>query len=337
VWFEVTNHNLLNDPAHGYVLTEMLDISEEMATQEALRSRERLLHGLAEALPLGVLQIDRQGRIEYRNARVATLLGSGSAEHLAEQLATVLPAHRADVDAAVRCVLQEGGERDLEIAVAHGPHDIRCLHLSLRALRGDAGAITGAIVCLTDVTDSVRMREQLKDRATFDTLTRCYNRASILHLLQRTLAESPSSDGLGTAVIFVDLDHFKQINDHRGHAAGDTFLIEVAHCLQQSVRDGDAVGRLGGDEFLIVCAGLESATKAVRLAQRIARSLRTTAIAIGREQIVASASIGVAWSSAPTSADALVARADQAMYESKRLGRSRPVLAECQAPVRRAA
>jgi diguanylate cyclase (GGDEF)-like protein len=99
---------------------------------------------------------------------------------------------------------------------------------------------------VADITESVRLRQQLEDRATFDVLTRCHNRAAILQVLERALAE-PSQ--VGTAAIFVDLDRFKEINDRLGHAAGDALLVEVAQRLRRSVRDRDLVGRLGGDEW----------------------------------------------------------------------------------------
>jgi diguanylate cyclase (GGDEF)-like protein len=127
-------------------------------------------------------------------------------------------------------------------------------------------------------------------------------------------------------VIFVDLDHFKRLNDEQGHAAGDEFLGVVARRLQGAVREDDLVGRIGGDEFLIVCPSVSTATEAVRTAIRIAESLGHE-IQLKTTRTRSQASIGVAWSSGPdTDADTLVAQADAAMYESKRRGVGRPVL-----------
>jgi diguanylate cyclase (GGDEF)-like protein/PAS domain S-box-containing protein len=326
VWFEVTNHNLLNDPAHGYVLTEMLDISDEMAAQEALRQREHLLRRLTETLPLGILQVDTDRRVVYRNARLAAITGESAADTIEEQLACVLPSDQSDLLAALDAVLLEGRDRDMEIGVGRGADDIRRCTLSLRALTDDTGTPTGAIVTIADVTDSVRMRRELEDRATYDVLTRCYNRASILHLLELALGEHVHGT-TGTGVVFLDLDRFKDLNDRLGHAAGDTFLVEVARRLMASVRGGDVVGRLGGDEFLVVCRGVESAAEAELIAQRIIDLLAEASVDLGGEHVAPRASVGVAWcATSGVSADALVARADQAMYEAKRQRLGRPVV-----------
>jgi diguanylate cyclase (GGDEF)-like protein/PAS domain S-box-containing protein len=272
VWFELTNHNLLDDPAYGYVLTEMVDISEEMAVHDSLRSREHLLRRLTDLVPLGIFQIDAGRRIVYRNARVASILGNSRAESAGTQLSSVLPSQRPELERALNAVLLEGQDRDLEISLRRrGKHLRRCT-LSLRALSDDSGAVTGAIVCVADVTESVRMREELEHRATFDQLTRCYNRASILQALERTLAE-PQPDGSGTGVIFLDLDRFKDINDRLGHAAGDVFLVEVARRVASCTREADLVGRIGGDEFLVVCTGVPDEAAALKIAEHLADAL----------------------------------------------------------------
>jgi diguanylate cyclase (GGDEF)-like protein/PAS domain S-box-containing protein len=326
VWFEVTNHNLLNDPAHGYVLTEMVDTSEEMAAQESLRTRENLLRRLTDALPLGIFQIDTERQIVYRNTHLGSMLGTPNATSVDKQLSGVVPGDRRQLKRAVEAVLLTGSDRDLELGLlprARGARR-RCT-LALRALTDDAGVVTGAIGCLADVTESVRMRDELHDRATFDELTRCLNRAAILRVLEQTLAEQ-SGDGSGTGAIFIDLDRFKEINDGFGHAAGDAFLVEVARQLASSVREVDVVGRLGGDEFLVVCARVESAHMALRIAERIADAFATAEVLLGAHIQPLSASMGVAWTDrAGAGADELVARADLAMYASKRQGLGRPV------------
>jgi diguanylate cyclase (GGDEF)-like protein/PAS domain S-box-containing protein len=318
VWFEVTNHNLLNDPNHGYVLTEMVDITDEMAVHDALRAREHLLRRLTDALPIGMFHVDDQRRIVYRNARVAAMLGRPQAATLEKQFAGAVPSDRARLEQAVNSVLRQGRDRDLEIGVKHRGGAISRCAVNLRALTSDSGVVTGAIVCVSDVTESVRLREQLEDRATFDVLTRCHNRASILSILQQALAAQQDGEG-GTAVIFIDLDKFKTLNDTLGHAAGDAFLVEVARRLRTEVRACDSVGRLGGDEFLIVCRGVESAASAVEIAQRLAEALELPDVVIEGQSMKPRASIGLAWTNqADADPDALVARADAAMYEAKR-------------------
>jgi diguanylate cyclase (GGDEF)-like protein/PAS domain S-box-containing protein len=327
LWFEMTNHNLLHDPAHKCVLTEMLDISDEMAAQEALRAREHLLRRLTESLPLGVFQVDTEKRIVYRNDRLVSIVGRPRARTVDQQFKDLSGRHRARLHEALHGVLREGKDTDLSFEVRHKMKTTRHCTLSLRALTDDSGAVTGAIGCVNDVSADVSMRQELETRATYDVLTRCRNRASVLALLEAALANQSATSRSGIGVIFVDLDRFKEINDRLGHAAGDELLVHVAERLRQSVRGNDVIGRLGGDEFLVVCPRMASAAEALRVAERIASSVAQE-IVLGGQRLKATVSLGVAWSSgAREDADSLIARADTAMYESKRARLGQPVLA----------
>jgi diguanylate cyclase (GGDEF)-like protein/PAS domain S-box-containing protein len=324
VWFEVTNHNLLPDPDYGCVVCEMADISEEMAAQEALRAREQLLDRLTGALPVGVLQIDRDRRVVYTNERLHDILGMPLMDSVDGQLGTVVASDTAKLERAIRGVLDQGANVDVEVSVVlpETEEPRRCA-VSFRPLNNDDGTISGAIACVDDVTDSARMREELKRRATFDELTGCHNRASIVAALEEHVADRRRH--AERAVMFADLDAFKEVNDRLGHAAGDELLRRVARRLLDTVRDTDLVGRIGGDEFLVVCPDIGGPDAAMGLAERIAHAIHD---AKGAERIECRVSIGVAWSAgSDTSADALVAMADRAMYESKRLHADRPTLA----------
>jgi diguanylate cyclase (GGDEF)-like protein/PAS domain S-box-containing protein len=326
VWFEITNHNLLADPDRGCVMSEMVDISEEMAAQEALRAREQLLDRLAETVPVGLFQIDDQRRIVYTNDRLHEILGIVSASTVAAQLATVAPADRPALNDALDAVLGDGSHTDIEVRLHLPPSgELRFCTISLRALRHEDGTISGAIACVADVTDGARMREELKQRATFDELTGCYNRPSILNALEESVDSGRRQ--AERAVMFVDLDSFKEVNDRHGHAAGDELLRIVAERLRGALRDGDMVGRIGGDEFLVVCPDIGGAEPAMKLAERLADTLRET-VSPGMDGIGYQVSVGVVWSEGTaTDADALVALADRAMYESKRERAGRPKLA----------
>jgi diguanylate cyclase (GGDEF)-like protein/PAS domain S-box-containing protein len=323
-WFEVTNHNQLADPAVGVVVAEMIDISHEMAAEEALRAREKLLRRLAEALPIGVLQATADGRIVYTNERLHRILGAGPAPDLAVQLATVAREDRPALDVALESALRSGIDGDLEIQIRPTPDDRarRCM-VRLRALADELGTTTGAILTLEDVTESARLRAELERRATHDMLTRVMNRASVIAVIEDALARPGTN---GTAAIFVDLDRFKAVNDSLGHAAGDELLRIVADRLAIAVRADDALGRIGGDEFLVVCSGIRGVGPAQRVAERISRAL-CRSVHLAGTTLDLQASLGVAYSGRrPITADALVARADAAMYESKRQGLGRPVV-----------
>jgi len=331
VWMEITNRNRLDDPEHGDVVAEMVDISDEMAAQEALRAREQLLHRLAEALPLGVFQVDSDRSIVYANERLAEITCTGPATTVDAQLCTVVAEDRAVLQHALDDVLVDGRDADLEVRIdVPGAPAGRLCRITMRALTGDDDVVTGAIVCVADVTESARLRIELEHRATYDALTGCHNRASIIAALETTLASDNAR--VGTALVFVDLDGFKAVNDELGHAAGDDLLRIVASRLRDTTRDTDLVGRLGGDEFLVVCPRVASLAEVTRLCDRVAEALSGTVDVAGHQQRLR-ASIGVTWSragvvcaDAPRCAEAIVAEADTAMYASKREGAGRPVL-----------
>lgn len=351
VWVELTNHNHLEDPALSCVVAEMVaadaggqlepagasDGDASMAGHQGpaprrlaewLAEREYLLHRLAEALPLGVIQLDFQGRVVYTNRVLHDILGVPRAQTVVEQLACVIPAERPLVEEAVAAVLHDGLDNNVEVHIGvsdgSGAKELRQCVLTMRGLQGDGPAVGGALVCVLDVTDSVRIREELRRRATYDEITQCHNRTAVMELVADELARSQGGEPL--ALVYIDLDHFKEVNDRFGHAAGDELLAIVGRRLLGAVRKGDTVGRIGGDEFLVVCPGMSSAAQAVRAAGRVAATfeqpIRLEAGAVGCR-----ASIGVAWSGEEVAdADSLVGRADAAMYEAKRTASSRPVL-----------
>jgi diguanylate cyclase (GGDEF)-like protein len=189
--------------------------------------------------------------------------------------------------------------------------------LSLRALTDSAGAVNGAVGCLSDVTDRAQLHRELEIRASVDSLTACLNRGAIIEVLERTIA-TPHRRRDGTAVVFLDLDRFKTVNDRFGHAAGDRLLVAAADRVRSALRDCDRVGRLGGDEFLVVCPRVKNAAQARTIAGRIADAMTST-IDIGPAAVDLHVSIGVAWTAEPLDADEFIEQADRAMYESKRV------------------
>jgi diguanylate cyclase (GGDEF)-like protein/PAS domain S-box-containing protein len=326
IWFEVTNRNLLDDPAHGYVLAEMIDISDEMAAQESLRASQQLLARLTDALPVGVVQVDHERRVVYTNARAGQILASRGSDTLADMFAGVVTDDLPALNEAWSVVLDDGVDIDFEVGVRHPRRNLLRCRLSLRPLTSDDG-VTGAIACIDDITEPARLRAQLEFRASYDALTGCLNRASLLAELDRSLDEA-GREGTGTAVVFIDLDGFKSVNDTRGHTAGDALLQEIACRLTASARRGDVVGRVGGDEFLVIGHEVRTAEQALAIGQRLADGLAANVRPQPPHPAVAS--IGVAWSPGrgpdAATADQLVGRADDAMYASKRAGNGRPVL-----------
>ena len=163
---------------------------------------------------------------------------------------------------------------DIEITLDE-PAGAKLCSFGIRPLTAESGAVTGAIAC-ADITERVRMRQELQIRATIDNLTKCRNRSAILEALTDLLAPATWSYG-ALAVFFIDLNHFKQINDSHGHAAGDELLRCIAGRLLHGAREQDIVGRLGGDEFLVLCPAVDTGARRSRDRgpdRRIAKSAR---------------------------------------------------------------
>jgi diguanylate cyclase (GGDEF)-like protein/PAS domain S-box-containing protein len=307
-WLELTNHNLLHDPDYECMVSEIVDISEEMAAHE-------LVDRLARAVPVGLLQIDRDREIAYSNDRLHEILGVERTDRYEELLAGVAEDDRAALRDAFTAAIEYGHEADVEVELRlPSTGELRRCSVGLRPLAQEGGDVTGAIACVADITESARMRDELHRRATFDELTGCYNRAAAMRLLEEHVASGRRASE--RAVMFVDVDGFKAINDRFGHAAGDELLRVVADRLHEALRTEDIVGRMGGDEFLIVCPDIGGTANAQAMAQRL---LHGGPITVRGYEIAVETSIGVAWSRGEeVDAESLVAEADHAMYEVKR-------------------
>jgi diguanylate cyclase (GGDEF)-like protein/PAS domain S-box-containing protein len=313
-WVETINENRLETEDEVVRTTIRRAAGEHLGIEEELRVRTELLTRLSDALPVGLVQITADRAITFTNDRLRTIIDAASAATIDELFAGVIEDDRPHLTQALAAVLADEPVDDIELRLDRPVHRV-CL-LSLRALTGRDGRVSGAIGCLSDITERADLRRELEIRATVDTLTSCLNRAATLELLRLAVAKHAGTDH-GTAVVFVDLDRFKDVNDTLGHAAGDELLITVASRLKAAVRTGDEVGRIGGDEFLVICPAIESDARADDLKRRLVDAVQRPAT-IGDVEIDVAASFGVAWCADPVDPDALVAAADRAMYESKR-------------------
>lgn len=307
VWIESTVTNRLDDEA-GTMVGISLDITERLEQEEALRASQEEFRTLAEEVPAAVFRAQADGRVTFGNGRWFDLTASvGVAERLIDLVAIE---HRVAWRERWEAFTAPAGA-DTTTLEYPTPDHRRVLSVHCRKVRTTAGDARFVGV-LTDVTDV----EELRRRADHDALTGLLNREAF----ERELAGALDG-GADLAVAFVDLDGFKQINDELGHQAGDRVLCEVARRLTASVRPGDTVGRYGGDEFVVLCAGLPSSGED-GLAARITHALTPPVRWEGAEWPL-QASIGSARARTGDAVSDVVRRADHAMYEDKRRGRRR--------------
>ena len=316
VWLEVTNDDRLDDPEYGCVLSTMVDISDEMAELEALHDRERLLQRLSDTLPIGICYIRSDRQVVYSNPPLLALLGPvDSVETL---IRSVVGADRAPVERALERAL-DGRPDSVEVGVMHGYEERRC-ELTFRTMANEHGGSDGVVLCATDVTDRSRLRSELEHRASHDALSGCLNRAATVIEIERALRQFEH-----VTVAYIDVDRLKTINDELGHAAGDEMLRVAAARLRSATRTQDRLGRVGGDEFVVICPQGQGPFEAVELVERLTDAICGD-VTFARQRIPLSASIGAAVSSdGERDPEELLSRADAAMYEVKERHRRRPL------------
>lgn len=191
--------------------------------------------------------------------------------------------------------------------------------------RGGATQFYGFI---RDVTEREQRKQLLEKQAYYDELTDLPNRRLLLAELETLLAHAVGQDSAaesGLAALFVDLDHFKRINDSLGHSVGDRVLVAVSKRLRSAVRPTDVVGRLAGDEFLVLCPGVKTYDDACAIADRIFAAI-APAISLGTDSVFLTASVGLALAVEGEGAEMLLGAADNAMYHAKQEGRGHYVL-----------
>lgn len=284
------------------------------------QARERLHMA---ALGEGVFGVNAQGRCTFINPAALSMLGYAEAEvlgrepHVLFQAGNDLGQHFAASDCPLQQSLRDGVTRRQD--AWYQRKDGRGFAVSLiatpMALKGQP---LGAEVAFQDISDRKALELQLTRMATVDALTGLANRGQLMVRLQEELARLRRHPQTPAALLMLDLDHFKRINDTHGHAAGDAVLRHFARLMQADLREGDVLGRIGGEEFAMAMPGANVADSMVR-ADRLRRMVAATPVPWQGQDIAYTVSIGVAAiTEADVSPDAPLARADQALYRAKR-------------------
>ena len=288
------------------------------------REAESSLRLLIEASGEGIFGIDQQGRCSFCNPVAAALLGYADAgQLLGRPILDLITPGAADGDAALLtcATLCEGAAiHEDEAWFARADGSLLTVEYRAHPIMRD-GEVSGAVVSFADITERKRSQDRIWRQANYDPLTGLPNRELLRDRLDGALAQAHRRAGR-LAVLFVDLDKFKQANDRLGHAAGDSILLEVARRMAACLRETDTVARLGGDEFLVMLPFVEEAMAAETVAAKIVEALaRPFATAAGEAEI--SASVGIAYyPDDATTQDALIRNADLAMYRAKEAGRN---------------
>lgn len=295
------------------------DASAELELIDRLRVAERRFSTAftAAALPLVICDLD--ATIVEANDAYRLLATRVEPPALGRFLDLIEPEHRPPIAAALGTLATDPGRFEgIEAPIAGTDNHI--VNLSIAPVDEGPDAPPLALVQLIDVSDQLRIQAELAEIATIDPLTGAFNRSCLEPLL------ASFADGSEVGLLFVDLDHFKEINDSHGHAAGDRILETVGARLDAVVRETDYVIRYGGDEFVIVCPGLADPGAAQRLGDRLRASIATP-IDVDDTPITVTASVGASLASAGDAAlSGAVEAADASMYLAKTTGRDATVV-----------
>ncbi|MDO9233710.1 MAG: EAL domain-containing protein [Methylotenera sp.] len=302
--------------------TIMRDISSIKHTENELR-----IAAIAFESQEGMIVTDANNNILRVNLAFTAITGYTSEEAVG-QTPRLLSSGRQDKAfyEAMWERLNQTGAWEGEIWNRRKSGEVYPEHLTITAVKEASGTVTNYVATLTDITMSKAASDEIKNLAFYDPLTRLPNRRLLLDRLQQALAASTRSEQRG-ALLFLDLDHFKTLNDTLGHDAGDLLLQQVANRLSNCVREGDTVARLGGDEFVVLLEDLseqpiEAAAQTVVIAQKILASLNQP-YQLGMHEHHSTPSIGATlFNDHEAGLEAILKQADIAMYQSKTEGRN---------------
>ena len=300
-----------------------LEATVRERTLELEADRERLAEA-QQIARLGSWEWDLRTKTLTASVELKRLLGIDPTDvpHTYEELfANVFPDDMLAAERHVADAVERLGPLSLEVRVHTADGGVRWLSVRARVEADSDGAPTRLIGTSQDVSDRKRAEAELTHQALHDRLTGLANRALLADRLEQALALGRRAGRL-VAVLFLDLDRFKLVNDSRGHAAGDDVLVAVAGRLQSVVRPLDTVARFGGDEFVVVCQEADTVGDVLHIAERVSEALRRP-FRVNGDDLFLSVSVGIAVSKASTSGPELLRDADAAMYRAKDNGRAR--------------
>jgi PAS domain S-box-containing protein len=308
--------------------------------RKQLAEKNELFELITENAADMIAVVDRQGNRLYNSPSYQKVLGYSQTDlRTHSSFDQIHPTDRARVKQAAEKTWVTGRGETLEYRMRHNDGSWRVLESSASAIYSSRGEIEKLVIVNRDITERKRAEEMLAHNAFHDVLTNLPNRALFLDRLQHAIMRARRHSDYKFAVLFIDLDEFKVLNDSLGHSAGDALLIQIGKQLTACLRDTDTIARqetedlgmpdelslarLGGDEFTILLEDTSDVGNAVRVAQRILDRWVTPFVINGQE-VVISASIGIAmWSSMYIQAEHLVRDAELAMYRAKQGGKAR--------------
>ncbi len=309
--------------AGEHLVTVVLrDITERKRAEEALRESEERFRSAFDNAAVGMALVGMDGQLLQVNGSLCEMLGYSEEELLAKPFLSL--AHSDDLSAHLQCRRQllKGRIRSyqMEKRYLHKSGQVVWAWLSVSLVRDGQDRPLYLISQLQDMTERKRMEAELVHAANYDPLTNLFNRRRFQTELEILLSGAREGHGHG-ALLFLDLDHFKYVNDSLDHLAGDEVLKGLAEPMRVPLQEGDTLARLGGDEFGVLLPGAD-AVRAQAAAEQILEAIRRHVTLTGSQPVGITASAGIVlYPEHGTTPEALLARVDLAMYQAKEEGR----------------
>ena len=280
----------------------------------------------------GVYFVDRDRVITYWNHGAERISGYSAARVVGHSCRDNLLNHVTaegvqlckDLCPLAACI-RDGKEREVEVFLHHAEGNRVPVRVRAAPIRDEKGKIVGAVETFTNISEAMDDRRELKDlrvKILTDPLTGIHNRLYLERRLRGAMAEQKGQTPT-TALLFIDIDHFKDINDQHGHAIGDQILRMTARTLVENIRDTDIAGRWGGEEFIILLFDVPSKEALMKIAEKLRVLVQHSRLDIAEKSFIATISIGATFYRPEDDAESIVKRADELMYKSKESGRNR--------------
>jgi len=320
-----SNRALFNpDRSIKYIIYTGIDITAHQQAEEALRQAERKYRSIFENAVVGIFQTSLEGKYLIANPMLARIYGYDSPDELLlaltdiERQLYITPNRRNEF---MRLIQEEGAIWGFESQIYRKDGSVIWISENAYGLYDASGNLLGYEGTVVDITEQKRAEAIIQYQAFHDLLTSLPNRVLFNENLVLSLKNAPETKNK-LAVMFLDLDRFKIINDTLGHAMGDRLLKSVAERLRNCLREGDIVARWGGDEFTVLLSQINSPEDAGKIAQRIIEALKLP-FDLDIEEIHTSTSIGIAlYPEHGEDVNTLLKNADHALYKAKELGRN---------------
>ena len=302
-------------------------VKRYVSAEETLQNQKNILTSLIDSLPTPIFYKDENFVYRGCNSAFADFIGRSRSEIIGKSVYEISPPDLADIylEADKKLALQNEPQMyEAKVQYADGvERDVMFHKATFEKSNGSFGGIVGAML---DITDRKKSEEEIIHLASHDGLTGLPNRRLLMDRLDQALARSHRSKDT-VAVLFLDLDNFKPINDTMGHRQGDDVLKMMAERLQGCLRETDTVARFGGDEFVVIMTDIKDNNDVTTLAENLNKAL-SEPFAIGGRETALSASIGIAlYPDHAHVSESLLTLADHAMYQAKEKGKGKHYLA----------